>query len=218
MIPNSESDFKFGGIAATLLISVAFSYFGAVISAFAHGGEDHGDSKPATVNIGSGTEVRSVRIEDFEITLKNAPFVPDTELNARLFVTHFATNEPAQNVNIILTIEREGDKTTDIVAIATGTPGIFSVILTPIPEGSANLRVSLEFAGNVDNADLGEVIIASRVETSAAVTSWAQTAIYGLSALLTMALIAVIGWFVVRRWQLAQNDRDIEMQQKAVEV
>lgn len=209
---------KFRGrsLAAALLMSVALSFFGSAMPALAHEGEDHGEAKPATVSTGGAAEVRSVRIKDFEVTLKNAPLEPDTESSARVFVTRFATNEPVQNANITLTIEREGDKTEDIAATATEKPGIFVVKLPPIPEGTARLRVRLESAGNVDNASLGEVEISPHVENSAAVTSWAQTALYWLLAILALAVIGAIGWFAVRRWQSEQNGRDVEIQQKVV--
>ncbi len=214
----SITNFRLRGLAAAVLMSVALSFFGSAMHVLAHGDEDHGDSKPATLRTGGAAEVRSVRIKDFEITLKNAPLAPDTESSARLFVTKFATNEPVQNAKITLTVEREGDKTEDIAATATDTPGIFVVKLPPIPEGSARLRVRLESAGNVDNASLGEVKIVPHVETSAAETSWAQTALYWSLAILILALVGAIGWFVVRRWQLAQNGQDIEIQQEVVSV
>ena len=212
------TNFRLRGLAAAFLMSVALSLFGSTMQVFAHGGEDHGDAKPAALRTNGAAEVRSVRIKDFEVTLKNAPLAPDTESSARLFVTKFATNEPVPNARITLTIEREGDQTEDIAATATDMPGSFVVKLPPIPEGAARLRVRLESADNVDNASLGEVKIAPQVETSAAETSWAQTALYWLLALLAMALVGAIGWFSVRRWQLTQNAQDDEIQQEVVSV
>lgn len=210
------TNFRLQGLAGVLLMSVALSFFGSAMQVLAHGDEDHGDSKPATVSTGGAAEVRSVRIKDFEITLKNAPLAPDTESSARLFVTKFATNEPVQNAKITLTVEREGDQTEDIAATATDTPGIFVVKLPPMPEGTARLRVRLESAGNIDNTSLGEIKIAPHAATSAAETSWAQTALYWLLAILALALIGAIGWFAVRRWQSAQNEREVEIKQEVV--
>lgn len=214
----SITDFRLRGLAAVVVMSVALSFFGSTTQVLAHGDEDHGEDKPATVSTGGAAEVRSVRIKDFEVTLRNTPLEPDTESSARLFVTKFATNEPVQNAKITLTIERNGDKTEDIAATATETPGIFVVKLPPIPEGSARFRVRLESAGNVDNASLGEVNIAPHIETSAAETSLAQTALYWLLAITTLALIGVIGWFAVRRRQTVKNGQGVEIQPEIISV
>lgn len=209
-------NFIMRGLTVAILTSIVLSIFGAMSEILAHGDEDHGDSKPATVRTGGSSEVRTVRIKDFEVTLKNSALEPDTETSARLFVTKFATNEAVQNAKITLTVAREGDKTEDIAATAADTPGMFLVKIPPIPEGTARLIVRVESEGKTDNAGLGEITIAPHIETSAAETSWARTLLYWLLASLALALIGVIGWWALRRWQMTQSGHEVEIQQEVV--
>lgn len=209
-------EFRNRELAASTFLFVLFSFFGTAADILAHGDEDHGAGKPATVNTGGSSEVRSVRLKGFEVTLKNSALEPDTESSARLFVTRFATNEAVPNAKVILTVEREGDKTEDIIATATDTPGTFLVKIPPIPEGTARLTVRVESEGKTDNASLGEITIAPHIETSATETSWAQTLLYWLLAGLALAFIGATAWWALRRWQLAQRGHEVEIQQEVV--
>ena len=74
---------------ATLFLSAVLT---APVSA--HGGEDHGDTKPAVTSNQKRIITRTARTGDFEILLKHSPIEPDTETAAKLFITNFATNEP----------------------------------------------------------------------------------------------------------------------------
>ena len=81
-------------LMAMLILSV---FFTAPI--FAHGGEDHGDAKPAVTSNQKGMVARTARAGEFEILLKHSPLEPDTETAAKLFITRFATNEPFADPN-----------------------------------------------------------------------------------------------------------------------
>ena len=80
-----------------MAMMILFVFFTAPI--FAHGGEDHGDAKPAVTSNQKGMVARTARAGEFEILLKHSPLEPDTETAAKLFITRFATNEPFADPN-----------------------------------------------------------------------------------------------------------------------
>jgi hypothetical protein len=203
-------------VVAALMVTTALSLFGGTIFVSAHGGEDHGDGNTATVTTGGAAEVRSVRIGDFEITLKNAPLEPDTESSAKIFVTRYATNEPVAGASIVLSLERAGDRVEEVAATASETPGTYTAKLPPAPEGSVRLRVRLDAQGKVDTADLGEAAVAPRADAAAEAGS-PSSPIYGSLAILLLAVLGLSGWYAARRWSSApRGPRDMEIQSGAL--
>ncbi len=62
------------------LIAFSFVLTAPVQFVFAHGGEDHGEKKPATVTPGANMIVHVARAGDFEVVMKHAPVEPDKEM------------------------------------------------------------------------------------------------------------------------------------------
>lgn len=180
-----------------ILLSVFL--FGNAPQIFAHGG---GEETAPPVKTGGTEEVRTVRINDFEVTLKNAAIEPDTAGSARIFLTRFATNEPVTNAKVWLTIERQNNQADDIEAAAADAPGTFSVTLPPIPQGTARFRVRVEAAGATANASLGDINIAhdeaAASSDGAAVSSWGGAALIAFVFALVLMLLGGLVYFVWR--------------------
>jgi len=120
-------NFKLRSLATTLLLSFTLGLFGNATQVLAHGGEDHGEAKPATATTTAGTVTRSVRLGDFEIMLKHSPLEPDAAAAGRLFITKFATNEPADNASPAIEIESASGAVTQIPVEKTAAAGSYVV-------------------------------------------------------------------------------------------
>ena len=71
-------------------------------AALAHGGEDHGDAKAATL-AGATTFSAVATSEQFEVLLRYAPLKPGADADMRLFLSDFATNAPIKGAKFIFT-------------------------------------------------------------------------------------------------------------------
>lgn len=182
-----------------IFVSLSIILFGNASQILAHGGEE--ETAP-TVKTGGTEQVRTVRINDFEVTMKNAAIEPDTAASARIFLTRFATNEPVTNAKVWLTIERQNNQTDDIEAVAADTPGTFLVTLPPIPQGTVRFRVRVEAAGATANASLGDINIAHDEAAAASdgvvVSSWGGAALIAFVFALVLMLLGGLVYFVWR--------------------
>lgn len=107
---------------------------------FAHGGEDHGDKKPATVSQGTNMIVHVARAGDYEVVIKHAPVEPAKEMVARVFVTRFANNEPVTSIKPIVTLTSDNGTPLEVAGVASTTPGMYEVKLPPhCLKGNTNL-------------------------------------------------------------------------------
>ena len=150
-------NFKLRSIATALLLSLAFSLFGGAAQVFAHGGEDHGEAKPATATTNAGTVTRSARLGDFEIMLKHSLLEPDTGAAGRLFITSFATNEPVADANPAIEIESASGAVTEIPIEKTDAAGSYTVKIPALPEGAYTIRAKAT-AGGKANTDRKSVV------------------------------------------------------------
>lgn len=160
---------------------------GGVSPARAHGGEDHGDEKPATTQTNANVTVRVARADDYEITLKHAALEPDKATAARVFVTRFATNEPAKDAQVVLLLT--GATALESTATATETPGAYEAKLPPWPAGDITVRAKISVAGATATATFGRVTVApSAIATPENATLWARTALLALGALAVLGI------------------------------
>lgn len=165
----------------------------------AHEGHDHGESKPV-VNVGKRAEVRAVRVGEFEIALKHAPLQPDKEIVAKLFLTRYETNEPIEKAQIVITIEKAGEKATEVKAVPNETAGSYTVTLPPLLQGEAEIGAHFDATGKNEAVTFGSVKIASQtVETAGESSSWWQSALFLLGTLAALSLIGAIVWFGLRQ-------------------
>ena len=120
--------------------------FGNVLQVFAHGGEDHSEPAKQTVSAGTKIITQVVRAGHFEITLKHAALEPDTKTAAQVFVTNYETNAAIENAKVNLIVERDGNTEATVEAKPTEMPGMLSLELPPMPEGSVKFNVQIKRA------------------------------------------------------------------------
>lgn len=192
-------NFKLRSLATALLLSFAIGLFGSAAQVSAHGGEDHGEAKPATATTTAGTVTRSVRLGDFEITLKHSPLEPDASAAGKLFVTRFATNEPFVDANPALEVESATGAITEIPVEKTGAAGSYVARIPALPEGNYTVRTKLTYGGETDTATFSGVEI--KHQEAAAQTSgssWTQTALMAMLFLIALGLFGGLAYFALR--------------------
>lgn len=191
-------------ILDALIILILSAVFAA--SAFAHGGEDHGDSKPAAVTTNQGTVTRSTRIGDFEMALKHALLEPDHETTARIFVTKFETNEPVKDAKVLIEIIGENGKLAEVAAEITETAGVYAIKLPPIPSGTIDLKTRLDVSGTSQTATFAEVPVQNApAAPESNANSWTQIVFWILAGIVGLSLLGGLSYFAVRNLKKARN-------------
>ena len=71
--------------------------------AFAHGGEDHGDTKKTT-NLALSYFSSESASDKYELLVKYNPIIPGKEATLKLFASEFNTNKPIDSANIQVTV------------------------------------------------------------------------------------------------------------------
>ena len=192
---------KLRSLAATLLLSFAMALFGGAAQVLAHGGEDHGEAKPATATTTAGTVTRSVQLGDFEIMLKHSPLEPDAATTGRLFITKFATNEPVGDANPAVEIESASGAVTEIPIEKTDAAGSYTIKILALPEGTYAIRTKAATgSGKTDTATFSGVEVAHQeaAAADAGSSSWWQTALMAMLFLVALALFGGLAYFAVR--------------------
>ena len=181
-------------LMAMLILSV---FFTAPI--FAHGGEDHGDAKPAVVSNQKGMVARTARAGEFEILLKHSPLEPDSETAAKLFITRFATNEPFADAKPSIEITAKDGKTFEASEVKTDAPGSYSFKLPPLPEGTYTVLAKLNAAGKADTATFSSVSVEhAEAESSTGSSSWVRTVLMVLTAAVVLGLFGGLMFYAFR--------------------
>ena len=181
-------------LMAMLILSV---FFTAPI--FAHGGEDHGDAKPAVTSNQKGMVARTARAGEFEILLKHSPLEPDTETAAKLFITRFATNEPFADAKPSIEITAKDGKTFEASEVKTDAPGSYSFKLPPLPEGTYTVLAKLNAAGKADTATFSSVSVEhAEAESSTGSSSWVRTVLMVLTAAVVLGLFGGLMFYAFR--------------------
>ena len=172
----------------------------------AHGGEDHGESKAKTVSTEKGVVAHTVKVNDLEILLKHAPLEPDTQASGRLFVTRFATNEPAADVTAMIEITEPGGKTYQAEMAKTDTPGSFSFKLPPLPEGTYTILARINGGGKTQSAIFSGVSVEhlDSETTSSGISSWVIKALMLLGATFFLGSFGALMFFA---WRFAAREQ-----------
>ncbi len=193
------TDFKLRSLAAALLLSLSIGLFGTVSQVSAHGGEDHGDAKPAAVSNQKGMVARTARAGDFEVLLKHAELEPDTETAAKLFITRFGTNEPFAEAKPAIEITAKDGKTFEASEVKSDAPGSYSFKMPPLPEGSYTVSAKLNLGGKSETATFSSVSVEHpAAESATGAGSWARTALMVLTALVVLGLLGGLAFFALR--------------------
>ncbi len=177
-------------------------------SVLAHGGEDHGDQKPATVSQGTNMIVHVARAGDYEIVIKHAPVEPDKEMVARVFVTRFASNEPVTSIKPIVMLTSENGAPIEVTGVASTTPGMYEVKLPPLPKGQYKLAARIDDHGETKTAAFGALAVAPQTVTAiGTIAAWARTTLIVLGTLVGLGVIGFIGIVIYRAVQASRRER-----------
>ena len=191
---------------AMLLVFAAMLTSGTTV--FAHGGEDHGDKKPATVSQGTNMIVHVARAGDYEVVIKHAPVEPDKEMVARVFVTRFATNEPVTSIKPIVTLTSENGAQVEVAGVASATPGMYEVKLPPLPKGQYKLAARIDYNGDTKTASLSALEVAPQPVTAiSTIAAWARTTLIVLGTLVGLGFMGFIGIVIYRAVQASRRER-----------
>ena len=198
--PN-EQQRRFQSIQAggLILSAIIILVLGSDSSVIAHGGEDHGDSKPA-VTAPDGMVSRTARLGDYEILLKYLSIEPDTPVLGRLFITRFTTNEPGSDAGIEAEIESPTGMVTAVKVEKTDAAGSYVFKIPALTEGSYTFRATVSTTGKTDTATFSGVAVAHAEPALASFSgsSWTQTAFMAFLFLIGTGLFAGLIYVAIR--------------------
>ena len=178
------------------------------VTVFAHGGEDHGEKKPAAVSQGTNMILHVARAGDYEVVIKHAPVEPDKEVVARVFVTRFANNEPITSIKPIVTITSDNSTQVDVAGVASATPGMYEVKLPPLPKGQYKLAARVDYNGETKTAVFSALEVTPQPVTAiGTIAAWARTTLIVLGLLVGLGLIGFIGIVIYRAAQTSRRER-----------
>ena len=181
-----------------LMAMLALSVFFAA-PVFAHGGEDHGDTKPAVTSIQKGMIARTARAGDFEVLLKHSPIEPNAETAAKLFITNFATNEPFADAKPTIEITAKDGRTFEATEIKSDAPGSYSFKLPPLPEGTYTVLAKLNAAGKAGTATFSSVSVEHpATESATASGSWVRTLLMVLTGTVVLGMLGGLVFYAFR--------------------
>ena len=192
--------FNFRTIAAVILMAVAFFMTGGDTQTFAHGGEEHGDQKPAVAKTENGTVSRTGRLGDFEILLKHSLLEPDTAASGRLFITGFATNEPAPNADLKVQVESASGAVTEIPVEKSEAAGSYLLKIPALSGGGYTFRVISAAGGKSQTLSFSGVEVAHQEAATSlgGSGSWTATALTATLLLVGLIMLGGLVYFAVR--------------------
>lgn len=158
---------------------------------FAHGGEDHGDAKKASVSPASyfSSEAAS---EIYEVLLKYSPIVPGKETSLRLYLSEYNNNKPIDSAKLEITVAGNPNIKIALVRI---DKGVFE-LKTTFPEKKAyNLVININSYAGIDliqlnNIEAGKELAAKATTESSPHPHWySSNWFFGLIGLLIGLLV-----------------------------
>lgn len=187
-------------MTAGLLAALITLLFLNGIAVFAHGGEDHGDQKPAAGANVKGTVSHTTHLGEIEVMLKHPELVPDTATSGKLFFTKFQTNEPVDKVTSVIEIEAADGSITQATVEKTDDAGIFSVKIPALPQGTYVVRAKVTTKGETDTATFSgvEVKPEATATTNSGVFSWIRNILIAVIFAVVIAMFGVLVYFVLR--------------------
>ena len=168
------------------------------IAALAHGGEDHGDAKAATL-AGATTFSAVATSEQFEVLLRYAPLKPGADADMRLFLSDFATNAPIKGAKFIFTSPE--DPKLKFETTEKG-PGEYLVETTFPAKKAYSMTVQVSAGAQADLLLLEGLVVGKELPVAAAPVAMAQpwlTWKTGLLLLGTLLLGVAAAALLIRR-------------------
>jgi hypothetical protein len=118
---------------------------------FAHGGEDHGDSKPATTK--NGLTSQTAAGERMEALIKYPILTVGKPVKITVFVTDRRTNRGIAGLRIDLSLGKEGTREASVLEARPGqTDGAYEADFVPAAAGSLPVRLQVrETGGDIES-------------------------------------------------------------------
>ena len=168
---------------------------------FAHGGEDHGDSKPQVITT-QGIISNTKRVGDVELLVKFLPFTPDMPNSARLFFSHFATNETIKDISPTVAIVDQNGNSQEVVVKKNETTGGYDLRVPPIVRGKADFRIEFKHDGKTETVTFGNISVEPKAELSPLGTSYFVFALWLVTFVVLLSLFCGLAYAV---WQSASQ-------------
>ena len=188
---------KSNGNRVAITLALLLMVGGSSQFSWAHGDEDHGDQKPKTTSNAKGTVTHSTRLGDLEVMIKHPTLEPDVATQGQLFVTSFETNEPRGNIVAAVEIETSNGSVMAANVEGGGQPGVYSLKIPALPEGTYVVRANLTYKGETDTATFS----AFQVEPKALAADGGSPSFLRSAGILVVfgfviLLLVVLGFFV----------------------
>lgn len=188
--------------AAAWCVVYSLLILGSNFQIFAHGGEDHGDSKPKTAVSDKGTVSHTSRIGELELMIRHPAIEPDTATLARLFITKYSTNEAADKVTAVIEFESPSDAVTQIAVEKVDAAGSYNLKIPALSEGSYTMRAKISYGGETDTTTFSGVTVSHPAEEAATGMTWIRSILMVLVTVVVLALFAGLAYFV---WRFADE-------------
>ncbi len=178
---------------------------------FAHGGEDHGDSKPQITTDTQGTVSVTKNVGETELLLKYLPFTPDSPNSARLFFSRFADNEASKDLSPKVEIVDHNGNSHEVTVKKNETSGGFELQIPPIVQGEADFRITFKHNGKNETVSFGNVSVEPKSNVSPLGTSYFTFALWLSAFMLLFAMFCVLAYAV---WQSANRIKNNSLETK----
>ncbi|RSK37202.1 hypothetical protein [Hymenobacter metallilatus] len=119
-------------------------------TAYAHGGEDHGDAAKAPTAAGATSFSVAALSEQFEVLLRYEPLEGGQPADLRLFLSDYATNAPIRGAKLTLTNPEDAALKW---AVTEQEPGIYLV------EGEFPADKAYSFAANIVAGERADLVL-----------------------------------------------------------
>ncbi len=187
-------------LTAGLLILLVNVTNGFVV--FAHGGEDHDDTKPKSTASAKGIVTHSSHLGEIEIMVKHPDLEPDKATEGRLFLTSFATNAPFSDATSVVEIESENGTVYTLALESSEQAGSYALKIPAMPLGVYKMRASVTHGGETDTATFSGLQVKVPVMAVEGETSWlTQTAVF----LIFGMVIVLLGGLLYIVWRFADG-------------
>ncbi len=178
---------------------------------FAHGGEDHGESKPQTTTNTQGTVSVTKNVGEIELLLKYLPFTPDSPNSARLFFSHFAGNEAINDLSPKVEIVDHSGNSQEVTVKKNEAAGGFDLQIPPIVQGEADFRITFKHDGKNETATFGNVSVEPKADVSPLGTSYFVFVLWLSAFVLLLGMFSALAYAV---WQSANQIKNTSLEIK----
>ncbi|GAB3309382.1 hypothetical protein [Hymenobacter tenuis] len=158
-------------------------------TAYAHGGEDHGDGPKAGTAAGATSFSVAALSEQFEALLRYEPLEGGQPADLRLFLSDYATNAPIKGAKLTLTTPEDANLKW---AVTEQEPGVYLV------EGQFPANKAYSFALNVVAGETADLLLLEGIKVGeklpvAATAPAAATSLFSS----WKTILALVGAFVL---------------------